>query len=401
MKALLDQLKPGLRVYVQGGTGESLGLIAALKAAPDAAAGVEFVSGLIPGMNAFDYAALTPTTRLTTFMPIAACAATIKEGRTRVPPMFYSGMADWFSRQDFDLAVLHVAPGRDAFSFGIAADFGPLVWKNAARVCAILNARMPAMKRGPILPRAACDMIVETDDPLIETNEAEPSEDLRAIAAQIAALVPEGAAIQTGVGGAPAAALPLLKDHRGLVIRSGMVTDGYRVLAEAGAFATDGHITGLAFGSRGLYDFLRDADLVHFADAHETHGPGLGAPEKFTAINSALEIDLFGQANIEWRGETLVSGVGGAPDFTRAARRSKSGRAIIALPATAQGGKVSRIVARLSSPTASIPRADVDTIVTEHGVAELIGKSPAERAEALIAIAAPAFRDDLARALRV
>ncbi len=116
----------------------------------------------------------------------------------------------------------------------------------------------------------------------------------------------------------------------------------------------------------------------------------------FTAVNSALEIDLFGQVNLEWQGGKLVSGVGGAPDFARAAAMSTNGRAMILMPATARGGSISRIVPRLAAPAVSLPRSAVDTIITEHGTADLRALSLDERADALIAIAAPERRDALA-----
>lgn len=394
MKALLDALRPGLSVYVQGATGEALSLCAALTAEPGRAAGVHFIGGLIPGMNAFDYAALTPTTTLTAFMPIEAARASYEAGRVRIPPLHYSRIADHLAHDTpIDLAVLHVAPGDGGeASFAISADFGPLVWKRAKRRCAIVNPLLPKPPRSATLPLSECEIVVEAPHAPVTVREAAPTEELQAIARRVAALVPDGAALQTGVGGAPAAALPLLKDHRGLVIRSGMVTPGYRTLAEAGALAREGHVTGVALGDEDFYRFVVESDLCRFADAYETHGYGVGAVERFTSINSALEVDLFGQANIEWRNGRLVSAAGGAPDFLRAAKQSRGGRSIIALPATAAGGKISRIVPRLAAPTVSLSRHDTDTIVTEHGVAELVGKTAAGRAEALIAIAAPEHR---------
>ena len=130
-----------------------------------------------------------------------------------------------------------------------------------------------------------------------------------------------------------------------------------------------------------------------------THGAAeLAGTPRLMAINSALEVDLFGQANLEWRSGRQVSGVGGAPDFARGAMASAGGRSIIALPATAGGA--SRIVARLTAPTVSLARHETDVIVTEHGVAELRGKTVGERAEALIAIAAPEHRGALQDAWR-
>jgi acyl-CoA hydrolase len=116
------------------------------------------------------------------------------------------------------------------------------------------------------------------------------------------------------------------------------------------------------------------------------------------ALNSALEVDLFGQANLEWRSGRLASGLGGAPDFAAAARRSEGGRAVLALPSTAKGRTLSRIVARLDAPTVSIPRDDTDLVITEHGVADLRGTGLDERAEALIAVADPGHRAHLAEA---
>jgi acyl-CoA hydrolase len=173
-----------------------------------------------------------------------------------------------------------------------------------------------------------------------------------------------------------------------------MVTPAYQALAEAGALAERGHITGLALGPDA---FVRWAtETFTFADATTTHGAAsLLSAERLHAINSALEVDLFGQANVEWRGGRLYSGLGGAPDFARAARRSPGGRAILALPATAARGTVSRIVARLDGPTISIPRDDTDLVVTEHGVADMRGATLDGRAEALIAIAAPEHRERL------
>ncbi len=398
MKALLDALRPGLNVYVQGATGEALSFCEALTREPERAAGVHFIGGLIPGMNAFDYAALTTTTTLTTFMPIEAARASYEAGRVRIPPLHYSRIADHLAHvADYDLAVLHVAPAPgDNFSFAISADFGPIVWQRAKMRCAIVNPQLPCPPRSATIPRSACEIVIDAPHAPIMVSEGAPNAELLAIAQRVAALVPDRAHIQTGVGGAPAAALALLKDRRNLVIRSGMVTEGYRTLAEAGAFAEGGeHVTGVALGDAAFYRFVVESDLCRFADAYETHGYGVGAVEKFTSINSALEIDLFGQVNIEWRNGRLVSAAGGAPDFLRAAKQSRGGRSIIALPATAAGGKVSRIVAKLDNLTVSLSRHDIDTVVTEFGVAELVGKTASARADALIAIAAPAFQSEL------
>jgi acyl-CoA hydrolase len=397
---LLDELKPGLNVYLPGASGEPLALRQILAAAPERCAGVRFVSCLVPGMNDFDYAALTPTTEVTSFMMPPAMRPSFEAGRMHLLPLAYSEIAEHLAeRAQIDVALFHLAPpdADGLCSVGIAADFAPLVWARARRRIALINPAMPAPPRGPRLPLADADLVIELDSPVVEGGGAPDTAEANAIAERVAALIPDGAAIQFGIGGAPAAVLGQLTDRRNLVIRSGMAIDGVRTLAEAGALASGGaHVVGIAFGSADFYRYLVESDLVSFADTRITHGAAaLSTVERFVSMNSALEVDLFGQANLEWRGERVVSGVGGAPDFVRAARRSPGGRSIIALASTAGGGKIPRIVPRLASATVSIARSDIDTVVTEFGVAELADRSLDQRAQALIAIAHPDHRDAL------
>ena len=397
---VLAEFRPGLRIYIQGAIGEPLALREILSSAPDALAGTDLIAGLLPGMNDFDYAALHPAAHLTVFLLPPALRASFELGRIDVRPAPYSAIAAAFLEgPPLDLAVLQVtAPDAEGrCSFGPCADFAPLVWPRATRRVAFVNSSLPPARRGPTIPLAAIEVVVEADGPFITGEDAAPGADQLAIAERVAGLIPDGAAIQTGIGGAPAAAVATLADHRNLVVRSGMVTEGYRALAEVGALAAGArHVTGVAFGPEGFMRWA--AEAFEFADAATTHGAAaLAGVERLHAINSALQIDLFGQANVEWRGGRLVSGLGGAPDFARAARRSPGGRGILALPSTAGGGGLSRIVARLGGPTVSIPRDDADLVVTEHGVADLRGAGLDARAETLIAIAAPQHRHRLAR----
>jgi acyl-CoA hydrolase len=397
---VLAEFRPGLRIYIQGATGEPLALREILGDAPEALAGVDIVAGLLPGMNDFDYAALHPTARLTTFLLPPALRASFEAGRVHVPPQPYSAIAEGLrDGAPLDLAILQVTPpdAEGLCSFGPCADFAPLVWPRAARRLAFVNANLPRARRGPTIPVGAIEVAVEARDAFITGEDAAPGAAQLAIAEAIADLIPDGAAIQTGIGVVPAAAVAALAGRGGLVVRSGMVTEGYRALAQAGALAAGArHVTGVALGSE---DFMRwAAEVFEFADATVTHGAAsLAVVQRLHAINSALEIDLFGQANIEWRAGRLVSGLGGAPDFAKAARRSPGGRGFLALPSTAAGGAVSRIVGRLDAPTVSIPRDDTDVVVTEHGLADLRDTGLDGRAHALIAIAAPAHRERLGR----
>jgi len=371
-----------------------------LAAAPEALTDVSLTSCLLPGMNEFDYAALNVTARLATFMLPAALRASFTAGRVSVRPMAYSQIAAFLAEASFDLAIFQVTPPDPGgwCCFGPCADFAALVFSRAKRRMAFINADLPRVSRGPRVRREAIDITIDAPGPFITAAAEADSAERAAIAALVAAHVPNGAALQTGIGGAPAAALACLTDHRGLVVRSGMVTEGYRHLALAGALAGGAdHITGLAIGSSDFVSWA--ANAFTFADAFTTHGPaGLAATPRFTAINSALEVDLFGQINLEWREGLLFGGLGGAPDFARAARRSEGGRSILALPATAKSGSRSRIVARLATPTVSLSRDDADLIITEYGAADLRGADLQTRARRLIAIAAPDQREDLERA---
>jgi acyl-CoA hydrolase len=170
-----------------------------------------------------------------------------------------------------------------------------------------------------------------------------------------------------------------------------MVSDELVALAEAGALDPAGHLAGIAIGSPALYAWLARAESLAFVPTPQTHGAlALGRRERFVAINSALEVDLLGQANLEWRDGRLVSGVGGAPDFIAGARLSPGGLSVVALPATAKGR--SRIVPRIEAPSVSIPRNMIDVVVTEHGAAHIRDLPMEARAQALIGVAAPEHR---------
>lgn len=400
---LLDAFAPGMTVHIPGTTAESPALATALAADPGRLRGVHVLGCFVPGMNAFDYAGLHDEARLTTFMLPAPMRPSFVAGRINLIGRTYRGAADTLGAADYDLAIAHVAPpGPDGLcSLGIASDFAPLVWQRASRRALIVNPAMPAPPRALKLRLTEADIVVEGGGPVITMTASPAGDEAEAIARRVAALIPDGAHIQTGIGGAPGAVWDFLKNHRGLVLYSGMANDGFMTLHEAGALAPTGHVAGIAYGSLPLYEALVRTDLIDFRTVIETHGfPQLSVLPRLHCVNGALEVDLFGQVNVEWQGGQLSSGVGGGPDFMRGAAASPGGRSIIALPSTARKRTVSRIVARLDRPSTSLARSDSDTVVTEHGVAELRDKGIDARAEALIAIADPAFRDELADAWR-
>ena len=406
---LLDHFQLGQTIYLPGATGEILALADALSADPERTNGVHIVSCLIPGMNTFDYAGLHANAQLTSFLFPTASRASFEAGRVRVLPLSYSAIARYLQASGApDVAIAHLAlplPGEGRLaSVGIAADFTAIAWKAAKTRIAFVNPFMPAMPRGPRIDLDEADQIFEAESPLVEVAPAAPNAIANAIARQTANLVPDGASLQIGIGSAPAALWAALSSHRDLRLRSGLVSEEFRQLSDKGALAADGHIAGILAGTSGFYRSAAECDLLRLSDTLETHDArAIEQEPNFIAANSALAVDLFGQTNLEWQGNRPVSGVGGAPDFASAALASPGGRSIAMLPSTARKGTISRIVAQLDTPTVSLPRNLADVVISEHGVANLRDASADERAESLIAIADPAFRESLSndwRALR-
>ena len=279
--------------------------------------------------------------------------------------------------------------------------FVPAVLARAKVVAAEINAAMPRPRSSYEIPYARLDYAIETDRPLLALPAGSLSEETRKIGANVASLIEDGDVIQIGIGKVPAAVLSALHDLRALGLHSGLVADQASPTCTPPAIMRDMVCTA-AIGTAKVYDWAARCPDLTFAPVSHTHDlAAMAAIPRFVAINSVLSVDLTGQANAEMLDGRQVSGTGGLLDFVRGARASRGGRSILALPSTAAGGKLSRIVRRLGErDIVSCPRADADIVVTEHGIAHLRGKSVEERAEALIQIAAPAFRDQLEKGRR-
>jgi len=242
----------------------------------------------------------------------------------------------------------------------------------------------------------------------VEVPQAQVGETDRSIARIAAGYIEDGAVLQVGIGAVPDAILRLLGDRRDLGVHSGMIGDGLVDLVEAGVITNARKpidagvsITGALIGTRRLYEFADRNPKIGMRNSTYTHSEAtLSRLEQLVAINSALEVDLTGQVNAEQSGSQYIGGTGGQVDYVRAGSRAPRGRSLIALPATAKGGKVSRITVALSGPVTTA-RSDVDVIVTEFGAAELKGQTLAERARRLIAIAHPDFQQQLDQAARL
>ena len=322
---------------------------------------------------------------------------------SQVGPMIEQGLIGC------DVAFVQVSPP-DAdgnHSFGLISDFVQEAVAKARVVIAEVNERVPFTRGDAVLPASRIDCAVHVSRPPVEVAPAKIGETDLAIARHVAGYIEDGAVLQVGVGAAPDAILRLLRDRRDLGVHSGMIGDGLVDLVEAGVVTNAAKpidagvsITGALIGTRRLYDFADDNPQIGMRSSRYTHGVSvLSRLPGLVTINSAVEVDLTGQANAEQSGDQYFGGTGGQVDFVRAGGRSPGGHAITALPATARGGEVSRITPQLSGPVTTA-RSEVDVIVTEFGAADLRGQTLAQRARRLVAIAHPDFRDALNRTAR-
>jgi acyl-CoA hydrolase len=343
----------------------------------------------------------------------ANARAAIAEGRAVYIPTFLSDAPHLFERGviPLDWAFVNVSrPDRHGFcSLGTSVDVALAAVRAARRVVAQLNTAMPRTLGDGAVHVSAIDMGVEVDDPPYEIAPAPLGEVERRIGERVAELVPEGATVQLGIGGIPSAVAAALVHHRHLGIHSEMFTDAVVDLVERGVVTGARKeinrgklVAAFVMGTRRLYEFIDDNPMVEMRPADFTNDSAvIRRFRRMVAINSAVEIDLTGQVCADSIGHRLISGVGGQMDFIRGAALAEEGRAIIALPSTAAHDTRSRLVATLA-PGAGVvtTRAHIQTVVTEWGTAHLHGRSIPVRARALIAIAHPAFREQLEREAR-
>jgi 4-hydroxybutyrate CoA-transferase len=307
-----------------------------------------------------------------------------------------------------DAALLMVSPpDRHGYmSLGVEVLASLAAAEVARRVIVQVNPKMPRVFGNSFIHVDDVARIVEAEADLPELPSAPAGPIERAIAEHLAPLIPDGATLQLGIGAIPDALIAQLSGRTDLGVHSEMISDGVMRAYEAGVVTgaqKTRHrrkiVTTFALGTRALYDWLHENPAVEAHPCDHTNDLLVASSNRrLISVNSAISIDLTGQVNSDSIGGRIYSGVGGQMDFVRAASRSEGGRSILAFPSTAGDGRVSRIVPTLARGAGVVTsRADVHTVATEYGVAELYGRSLRERARALIAIAHPRFRDELIR----
>jgi len=407
--ALRQAIKPGDRLYFSIASGQPLTLLRALAADYEHYRDVEVINGILFADHPLAQKGLESSFKCISFQNSSSIKKDWQEGRIDFLPIRYSDLPRVFARRGpapLDVAIVQVAPpdadGR--FSLGASVCHAYPLALEARTVVAEVNAQVPRTFGPCSLSEADIDFLVECSMPLVPYQEGLFGEPERRIAEFVADLIPDGATIQIGIGNIPSAILQLLHHKKDLGIHSGMLSDGIVELVEKGIITNQRKnifpgklVAGELIGTEKLFRFSHENPLVELHASLVTHNSALiGKIDNFVAINSAVEVDLTGQINAECINGVQISGVGGQFDFVDGAYFSAGGKSITALMSCAKEGKVSRIVPVLPSGTpVTIPRYMTDIVVTEYGVAHLRGKSVRQRAEALISIAHPDFRDQL------
>lgn len=400
----------GDRVWVHEGCATPEPLLDALTARAPELRNVDILHMLTVGRAAYTAPGMEASFRHNGMFIGGNVRQAVAEGRADYTPIFLSEIEELFTSGEvpLDVALVQTSPP-DAggyLSFGTSVDCSLTAAECARTVIAEVNSRMPRTMGDTFLHVSRVSAIVETSRPLLEIPGGDSDDVTERIATNVASLIPDGACLQLGIGGIPDAVLRKLINHKDLGIHGEMVSDGVIPLIEKGVIngRRKAHhqgkvLVGFVLATRKLFDFIHESAVFELQRTRYVNDPFLVAQnDNMVAINSALEVDLTGQVCSDSIGLKPYSGFGGQVDFIRGAARSKGGKPIIALPSTAKHGSVSRIVPTLR-PGAGVvtSRADVHYVITEHGIAYLHGKNLRRRAEALIQIADPRFRDDLTR----
>jgi 4-hydroxybutyrate CoA-transferase len=404
----LKAISSGDQVYIHSGCAEPEILVKALIARAGSLRNVRIYHLLTVGNADYVQPEYSESFRHSAFFIGPNTREAVQSGRADYVPVFLSDVPRLMTSGALriDVALIQVTPPDDHgfCSLGVALECSKTAALHASYVIAQVNPRMPRVWGDTFLPVRRLDAIVEVDVPLLEL-EREPITDLqRRIGQHVATLIDDGCTLQIGIGGIPDSVMEFLGDRQHLGVHTEMFSDGLIDLVNSGAVTGDQKtihpgkiISSFVLGTRKVFDFIHDNPMVDFYPTSYVNDPFIiSQNSRMVALNSALEVDLTGQVCADSLGHRFYSGFGGQVDFIRGAARSEQGKPIIALPSTAMDGTISRIVPLLK-PGAGVvtSRGDVHYVATEYGVASLHGKSIRERAEALIAIAHPKFRDEL------
>ena len=405
----LHVLKDGYRIFVTGNCSVPQTVMEALNRRALDLKNLKLIQVLTIGKADYVQPELVSHLLVNSLFISANVREAVNDGRADFTPVFLSEIPGLFKSGilPLDVALIQVSPPdkNGHCSYGVEVGVTKTAAESAKIVIAEVNPHMPRTLGDSFIHVSKLDYVVEVDYPLPEVQMAVSSPEQEAIANHVAALIPDGATLQMGIGGIPDAVLKKLHSHRHLGVHTELFSDGVVELVEAGVITNERKsfhpgkiIAGFVLGTQRLYDFIDDNPIVELHPTEYVNDPfNIAKNDRMVSINSAIQVDLTGQVCADSIGTKFFSGVGGQVDFVRGASRSLGGMPIIAFPSTAKNGQISRIVPTLDVGAGVITsRNDVHFIATEFGVADLYGRTIRERAYALIDIAHPDFREELA-----
>jgi len=409
---IFNRIHPGNRIFIGTGCGEPQCLVRSLiefvRSHPKAFVDTELLQVWTLGVAPYSDEKFRDNFRQNSFFIGNNSRQAVNQGLADYTPVFLSQVPSLFNRKvvPVDVALIQTSlPDEHGFmSLGISVDIVKSAVENAALVIAQVNADMPRIHGDTFLNIADVDFLLPCNEPLLEFSASVSDDIAEKIGKYVARIVQDGDTIQVGYGSIPNAILSHLKDKKHLGVHTELLTDGIVDLMKAGVIDNSRKdlnrgktVAAFCMGHRETYRYLHDNPAIEFRQVNYTNNPTVMARQRnMTAINSALEIDLTGQATAESIGEIFYSGIGGQADFMRGAILSPGGKTILAIQSTAEFGTVSRIVPFLKEGAGvTLGRGDIHYVITEYGIAYLHGKNVRERAMDLIAIAHPKFRAGL------
>jgi acyl-CoA hydrolase/GNAT superfamily N-acetyltransferase len=414
---VFSHVRRGDRIFIGTACGEPQHLVLALtnwvRANPKALFDAEIVQVWTLGVAPYTDEKLKSNFRHNSFFIGATTRTAVNAGLADYTPIFLSQVPDLFHRRliPIEVALIQTSLPDDHgfFSLGVSVDIVKAAAKSAALVIAQVNRHMPRVHGDGFLHASAVDFIVPYDEALLEYEARVPDDIAQRIGKYVARIVQNGDTIQVGYGSVPNAIMSALGRKKHLGVHTELLTDGLVGLLRSGVIDNSQKtvnrgktVASFCMGHRATYEFIDGNPAIEFKTIDYTNNPLVIAQhDNMCAINSALEIDLTGQATAESIGPTFYSGIGGQADFMRGAVLARGGKSILVLSSTARDGSVSRIVPFLREGAGvTLNRGDVHYVVTEYGMAHIHGKNVRERAMDLIAIAHPSFRHELVEEAR-
>lgn len=410
--SIFQQIQPGHRIFIGTGCGEPQYLVQALiryvEAHPRAFFDAEIFHVWSLGVSPYAQDKFRNNFRYNSFFVGDNTREPVNKGLADYTPVFLSQVPKLFRRKiiPIDVALIQVSPpdSHGFVSLGISVDIVKSAAENAKIVVAQINNQVPRIHGDTFLNIKDIDFIIDHDEPLLEFESSIPSDIAERIGKHVASIIEDGDCIQVGYGSIPNAILANLSHKNDLGVHTELFSEGIADLMKRGIITNSRKtidrgkaVAAFCMGTKDTYAFIHDNPSIEFRTIDYTNNPRIIAQlNNMTAVNSALEIDLTGQATAESIGKTFYSGVGGQADFMRGAILASGGKTILVLQSTARNGTVSRIVPFLKEGAGvTLTRGDIHYVVTEYGIAYLHGKNIRERAMALIAVAHPKFRPSL------